>query len=139
MNETQKCGAVFYRSIKKWPSLILLKGPLGAGKTQFARGFIQSFLKKKTVVTSPSYSLVNAYKVGRKSLYHIDLYRLQSTDDLESVGLWDFFDGPNIILVEWAEKLPALWPQNVSIFEVTIELKSENERAITIQPFLQST
>ena len=130
--ETQRIGKKFAKEIKKFPAVILLDGPLGAGKTHFAQGFIRALSKKNVPVTSPSYSLVNAYKFGKKFLYHVDLYRLSSADDLESIGFWDFFEKGNIILVEWAEKLPAVLPAGVFVYTVKIEMKSENEREISI-------
>lgn len=134
--QTYELGRALNKKIKDFPVLILLDGPLGAGKTQFAQGFIQGFIQKsggkKVPVTSPSYSLVNAYKKGKKSLYHVDLYRLNSADDLESIGFWDFFEGPNIILVEWAQKLPEVWPKSVKTIKVAIEILSENERSLEV-------
>src|ERR1700722_14955230 len=101
-DETKDVGIFLAEELskeKKGAKLILLEGPLGAGKTQFAQGLIHFFLNKKIPVLSPTYSIVNAYQIGKRSIYHVDLYRLRDADDLESIGFWDFFDGQNIILV----------------------------------------
>lgn len=137
-DETKKIGAVLAKEISKeklrgGPSLLLLDGPLGAGKTQFAQGFIHFFLNKKIPVLSPTYSIVNAYQWGNKSIYHVDLYRLRDVDDLESIGFWDFFEGQNIILVEWAQKLPQIWPKGVPILEIEFRLISENVRMLSLK------
>jgi len=131
--ETKKLAAAFSQKLKKLPALIILNGDLGAGKTQWAQGFIQKYIGAKTVVTSPTYSLMNAYKKGAKEVYHFDLYRLQSEDDLESTGFWDFLEKKHVLLVEWGEKLPRQWPNQVNVFEVTITSQSETKREILTQ------
>src|SRR6266576_2774654 len=120
--ETAKLAGRLVREITKLPCLVLLKGPLGAGKTQFVKGFVRSYLGLKTPVTSPTYSIVNAYQVGKKKVYHVDLHRLKSADDLESVGFWDFFEEKSVILVEWGEMLPPSWPKNSSVWQIDFEI-----------------
>jgi tRNA threonylcarbamoyladenosine biosynthesis protein TsaE len=90
----------------KSPGLVFLNGDLGVGKTEWVRAFARSWFKDpKLIITSPTYSLLNIYEKGSRKLIHMDLYRLNSLDDLESTGFWDFLNEKNIICVEWSEKL----------------------------------
>lgn len=83
---------------------ILLEGPVGAGKTHFARGLIQSVLHRPEDVPSPTFTLVQTYDTQMGEIWHADLYRVSSTDELEELGLWDAFDQA-ICLIEWPDRL----------------------------------
>ncbi len=90
---------------KEYPkSLILLKGELGAGKTVFARGFALG-LGINANVSSPSYTLMNEYRHGHKSMYHLDLYRLNCLEEVVDIGLFDILDSQQPCLIEWAERV----------------------------------
>jgi tRNA threonylcarbamoyladenosine biosynthesis protein TsaE len=130
--ETHKHARLAAKLIGLPPVVILLEGPLGAGKTEWARAFIKAYLGSKTIVTSPTYSIVNAYKKGRRQVYHFDLYRLQGMDDLESVGFWDFIEGNNVLLVEWGNELPAQWPTHVQVLKIQLTPISNTERQLEI-------
>ena len=100
---------------------ILLQGELGAGKSTFARAMLQS-LGHEGVVPSPTYTLVEPYNLPEYTAYHIDLYRIKSTDELEFLGWSDLQDG--LKLVEWPERAPQLGKEA----DIRIELRYEGDR-----------
>ncbi len=89
------------------PCVIFLCGPLGAGKTALARGFVQAKGYQGTV-PSPTYSLVQQYDVGKWPIVHMDLYRLDSPEDFQDLGMLDYV-GKAIWLIEWPEKGADTW------------------------------
>ncbi|NCB38528.1 MAG: tRNA (adenosine(37)-N6)-threonylcarbamoyltransferase complex ATPase subunit type 1 TsaE [Erysipelotrichia bacterium] len=88
-------------------ALVLLHGELGAGKTLFARGFAKG-LNIECNVSSPSYTLMNEYKSGNQSLYHIDLYRINCFEEVIDIGLFDILNAGCPCLIEWAERVTEL-------------------------------
>ena len=99
--------------------LILLDGPMGAGKTQFTRFLVDALGGSETA--SPSFAIHHAYPIPRGVVHHFDLFRLENEDDLESTGFWDFLGARDgIILIEWSRRLeeiglsdalPKAWPR----------------------------
>lgn len=102
--ETHKIGIRLAANLSV-PGVVLLRGSLGSGKTTLARGIAEGLgLNDPSLVTSPSFSLINIYQ-GRCRIYHIDLYRLEGARDIHSTGIDDFLGGEGITLVEWSERL----------------------------------
>lgn len=112
----------------KGAEVIAFSGDLGAGKTCFTRGLARG-LGYDGNVTSPTFSLINEYLGGRHPLYHFDMYRISSWDDLYSTGFFEYLDN-GVIAAEWSENIAAALPQN-TIF-VDIEKVDDTTRKITI-------
>jgi tRNA threonylcarbamoyladenosine biosynthesis protein TsaE len=89
--------------------VLALVGGLGAGKTRLAKGLARG-AGYSGEVTSPTFALVHEYRGGRLPLFHFDLYRLKSADELLAIGWDEFLDGPGILIVEWADLFPELLP-----------------------------
>ncbi len=118
--ETEALGeSVGY--LLKAGDFILLSGQLGAGKTVFTRGIAQG-LGVKDYVKSPSYTLVNEYE-GRLLVYHMDLYRLESHEELEDLGYEEYFYGKGVTIVEWGERAGSLLPDDS--LKVCIEVSAD--------------
>lgn len=126
--ETEKIGEALAKSLQ--PGTILAyRGDLGAGKTAFTRGLARGLGCKETV-TSPTYTIVNEYLGGRLPLFHFDMYRLASSDDLWDIGWEDYLDRGGVCAVEWSENVQDAMENAVT---VTIEKLGENTRRITIE------
>ena len=129
--ETEKIGAAMGRIIPAG-TVLAYRGDLGAGKTAFTRGLARG-LGFTEAVTSPTYTIVNEYLGGRLPLFHFDMYRLSSADDLFDIGWEDYLDRGGVCAVEWSENVrEALPPDAVT---VTIARCPENDswRSITIE------
>ncbi|WP_171206511.1 tRNA (adenosine(37)-N6)-threonylcarbamoyltransferase complex ATPase subunit type 1 TsaE [Ruegeria sp. HKCCA0235A] len=90
--------------------VVLLEGPIGSGKTHFARNLIQSLMDEPEDVPSPTFTLVQAYDTPSGEIWHCDLYRLSAAEEVDELGLTDAFDTA-ICLVEWPDKMGPLAPQ----------------------------
>ena len=113
------------------PKLVLLRGDLGAGKTTLVKGIAAGFeAAEEEDVTSPTFTLVHEYRGSRANLYHIDLYRVDTLRELETLGLDDLRSDGSILLIEWGEKFPRL--QRERDVEISLERQSENGRKIRI-------
>jgi len=113
------------------PKLVLLRGELGAGKTTLVKGIAAGFeAAEEEDVTSPTFTLVHEYRGPHASLYHIDLYRVDTQRELETLGLDDLRGEGSILLIEWGEKFPRL--RRERDVEISLERESENGRKIRI-------
>ena len=110
-------------------SIVAYRGDLGAGKTAFTRGLARG-LGYADAVTSPTYTIVNEYLGGRLPLFHFDMYRLQSSDDLWGIGWDDYLDRNGVCAVEWSENVADAMEDAVF---VTIEKIGDESRRITIE------
>ncbi len=104
-----------------------LIGELGAGKTQFVKGFAAG-IGSAADVTSPTFTLIHEYLDGRLPLYHFDFYRIGSAPELVRVGFDDYVEGDGVCIIEWADRFPDLIPARSTW--IGIASKSENVRAI---------
>jgi len=111
------------------PLLVILRGDLGAGKTTLVKGIAEGFdAAQSEDVTSPTFTLVHEYRGPRVNLYHIDLYRIETERELESLALDDLAAPDSILLIEWGEKFPRLLRErNV---EIAFERVGETGRRI---------
>jgi tRNA threonylcarbamoyladenosine biosynthesis protein TsaE len=115
----------------KPPVLILLYGDLGAGKTTLTKGVSSGLgAAEEDEVTSPTFTLVHKYERGPR-VYHIDLYRIQSAHDFDTLGLEEIFDESAVVIIEWADKLNLRtdWP----VLRIKLEHVSDDERRISIE------
>ena len=127
-NVGQALGAVLQ------PGMILAyEGDLGAGKTAFTRGLARG-LGATEAVTSPTYTIVNEYLGGRLPLFHFDMYRLGSAEDLWDIGWDDYLDRGGICAVEWSENVAEAMEDPVT---VTIEKLGDTSRRITVEGVTQ--
>ena len=126
--QTEALGAALAKVLE--PGTVLAyRGDLGAGKTAFTRGLARG-LGCTDLVTSPTYTIVNEYLGGRLPLFHFDMYRLASSDDLWDIGWEDYLDRGGICAVEWSENVDDAMEGAIYI---TIEKLGEESRRITIE------
>src|SRR6056297_110043 len=111
--------------------IITLHGSLGSGKTTIVKGIADS-LEIADEITSPSYTLISEYE-GRIPLYHMDLYRIDSIEEFELLGAEELLYGSGVSIIEWAEKIEQLLPDNC--ISITFEIDTADEREIKIEGF----
>ena len=101
--ETEKLGEALAQRLRPG-DVVAYRGDLGAGKTAFTRGLAKG-LGVREPVTSPTYTIVNEYTSGRMPLFHFDMYRLHSADDLFDIGWEDYLERGGVCAVEWSENV----------------------------------
>lgn len=132
-DDTIAIGQKLARHIQA-PMTLYLTGDLGAGKTTLSRGLIQG-LGHKGAVKSPTYTLVEPYDFGDVEVYHFDLYRLNDPEELEFMGIRDYFTDKSLCIVEWPDKGEGLLPDP----DIHLHLSYVNSgREIQIQAFSAS-
>jgi len=125
--QTEAVGAAL-GAVLKPGTVIAYRGDLGAGKTAFTRGVARG-LGAGERVTSPTYTIVNEYLSGRLPLFHFDMYRLESSDDLWDIGWEDYLQRGGVCCVEWSENVADAMEDAVYI---SIEKTGQDSRKITI-------
>ncbi|MCT8862897.1 tRNA (adenosine(37)-N6)-threonylcarbamoyltransferase complex ATPase subunit type 1 TsaE [Shewanella xiamenensis] len=132
-DETIAVGQKLARHIQA-PLTLYLTGDLGAGKTTLSRGLIQG-LGHKGAVKSPTYTLVEPYELNGVEVYHFDLYRLNDPEELEFMGIRDYFTQSSLCIVEWPDKGEGLLPDA----DIHLHLKYFNQgREIHIRALTES-
>jgi tRNA threonylcarbamoyladenosine biosynthesis protein TsaE len=121
---TEQCGFLLGKSCMM-PCMIALLGPMGAGKTHFSKGLARG-IGYEGEVTSPTFSIVQEYHGGRFPIFHFDLYRIHDAKELLALGWDDYLDQDGILLVEWADRFPELWPENATVVALEITDTSRN-------------
>jgi tRNA threonylcarbamoyladenosine biosynthesis protein TsaE len=116
-----------YGSDARRGDVFALRGDLGAGKTQFVKGFVAG-LDSKADVTSPTFVLIHEYSDGRLPVYHFDFYRVESREALSRLGFDDYIFGDGVSLIEWADRYSSLIPSHAKW--LSFELRDESTRVI---------
>ena len=122
--ETETLGENFSKKLNG-TEIIALYGDLGAGKTHFTKGICKG-LQSKDNISSPTFSIVNEYN-GKYKIYHFDMYRIKTIDDLYSTGFFDCIDN-GIIVIEWSENIEDILPLNT--IKIKLEYSSNNNERI---------
>jgi tRNA threonylcarbamoyladenosine biosynthesis protein TsaE len=113
------------------PKLVLLRGELGAGKTTLVKGIAEAFgAASQDEVTSPTFTLIHEYRSPTVNLYHIDLYRVDTQRELETLGIDDLFDSNSVLLIEWGEKFERFLRDRD--LEIALERTGQSDRRITV-------
>lgn len=130
--ETEKLG--FEMGAKaKAGEVYCLSGDLGVGKTVFTRGFARGLEVEDEYITSPTFTIINEYE-GRLNLYHFDVYRIGSIEEMDDTGYEDYFFGNGVCLVEWAELVEEIIPPDAKWITVEKDLtKGDDYRKITVR------
>jgi tRNA threonylcarbamoyladenosine biosynthesis protein TsaE len=126
--ETEALGEKFGRAGRAG-LVIALSGDLGAGKTQFVKGLARG-LGVSGRVHSPTFTLVNEYAGGRLKLFHLDLYRLETAEQILSAGIEEYLQPEGVSVIEWAERIEDLRLKIGDLMQVRFEIISETGRKI---------
>jgi tRNA threonylcarbamoyladenosine biosynthesis protein TsaE len=128
--ETVALGAALANELPR-PSTVLLIGELGAGKTTLTKGIVSGLgVAEPGEVTSPTFTLVHDYGAG---VYHVDLYRLETEREVASLGLSDLFEQDNaVVLIEWGERFPSLFPP--PRIEIRITAEGDSREFVVAEP-----
>ncbi len=119
VEDTRAAGAEAARSAAPG-DVFALTGDLGAGKTEFVRGFVAE-LTPNARVQSPSFAILNIYPTPACPVYHFDFYRLTDPDELIEIGLDEYFRGEGVCLIEWAEQFREILPEDTKTIRFTDE------------------
>ncbi len=131
-SHTEEFGSTIGRHLQKG-DVIALVGELGAGKTTFVRGVALGTGFEAHVVSSPTFTFIQEY-AGPLTLAHVDLYRLEKPGELADTGLAEYLDGDFVILIEWADRLPASWMPN-DYLSIQFSYAGQTTRRVNVQAF----
>lgn len=126
--KTQDFGRNFAKKLHGGQVFALI-GEVGCGKTEFVRGVL-SELAPEIVVSSPTFSIVNAYETKNFTVYHFDFYRIKNVDELFEIGIDEYFSDNSVVFIEWADMFLQALPKNFET--IKFEAVGENKRNITI-------
>lgn len=111
-------------------AVIAFRGGMGMGKTAFTRGFVEA-LGNGAEVSSPTFAIVNDYG-GEPHIYHFDMYRVNTWEELDSTGFYDYMDDNSILLIEWSENIENALPEDAIIVEIA-RGEGDDDRVITVR------
>lgn len=111
-------------------AVIAFRGGMGMGKTAFTRGFVEA-LGNGAEVSSPTFAIVNDYG-GEPHIYHFDMYRVNTWEELDSTGFYDYMDDNSILLIEWSENIENALPEDAVIVEIA-RGEGDDDRVITVR------
>lgn len=123
--ETRKIGYELGEKAAKG-EIYCLQGDLGVGKTVFTKGFAQG-INITEHITSPTFTIVNEYHSGRIPFYHFDVYRIGDVEEMFEIGYEEYFYGDGVCLIEWAELITDILPDDVKWIKIEKDLTSDNE------------
>ena len=127
-DQTRRIGHTLGNALKGG-EVIAITGELGTGKTHFVQGLAQGLGIVPSEITSPTFTLIHEHD-GRIPLFHVDLYRLENPDEVEAIGLEEYFTHEGIVAIEWAKRAMPLLPANR--VDVTISHEGGDKRRISI-------
>ena len=132
LSHTEEFGSTIGRRLQRG-DVIALVGELGAGKTTFVRGVALGAGFDPHVVSSPTFTFIQEY-AGPLTLAHVDLYRLEQSTELADTGLAEYLNGDFVVLIEWADRLPASWLPD-DYLSIHFLHAGKNARRVQVQAF----
>ncbi|MCG2588408.1 tRNA (adenosine(37)-N6)-threonylcarbamoyltransferase complex ATPase subunit type 1 TsaE [Rhodohalobacter sulfatireducens] len=128
-DETIKIAKEFAKTVKPG-DVICLDGNLGAGKTQFVKGFVQGLGLSSDIVSSPTFTIINEYE-GELPVYHFDCYRLEHVQEALEIGAEEYLYGDGVCVIEWPDRITDLLPPSAK--HVTFSITGKKKREISFQ------
>jgi len=116
VDDTRRVGAELAAQVRSG-DVFALEGDLGAGKTEFVRGFVNA-LGGSIPVRSPSFTILNIYQTEKIPVYHFDFYRMYDADELYEIGFYEYVAGDGICLIEWGTMFPDVLPSHTKIIRI---------------------